>query len=258
MIYNGDCLEILPTLEDNSIDMVFCDLPYGTTACKWDSIIPLDALWKQYNRVVKEDGAIILTSAQPFTTTLISSNINDFKYSMVYQKTYATNWMSAKKRPMPDHEDVCVFYRKQPTYNPQMVWNGKAGGYSHTGSAEIYDSGHNQTGTDRGQAKDRYPRTVLGPYGPAKSDLPEDMKRQGYKCHPTQKQQGLIQWFIRSFSDEGDTILDNCMGSGSTGVACQNLSRDFVGIEKDIKYFEMAKTWIDNTNPLTSFMDDAS
>lgn len=250
MIYNGNCLDILPTLDDNSVNMVFCDLPYGTTACKWDSIIPLNELWEQYNRVVKEDGAFIMTSAQPFTTTLISSNIENFKYSMVYQKTYATNWMSAKKRPMPDHEDVCIFYRKQPTYNPQMVWNGKAIGYKHSGKAEIYDAQHKDSVSDRGQAKDRYPRTVLGPYGPAKTDLPKSLKDEGYKCHPTQKQQELIKWFINSFSNEGDTILDNCMGSGSTGVACKSLNREFIGIEKDPKYFEMAGKWINMTSPL--------
>lgn len=224
--------------------MIFCDLPYGTTACKWDSIIPLDLLWEQYYRVLKKSGAIILTSAQPFTTTLISSNLKDFKYTMVYTKTYATNWMSAKKRPMPDHEDVCIFYREQPTYNPQMVWNGKAIGYKHTGKADIYASDHKDNSSDRGQAKDRYPRTTLGPYGPAKKDLPKEMKELGYKCHPTQKQQELIQWFIKSFSNEGDTILDNCMGSGSTGIASMRTKRNFIGIELDKNYFEMANAWI--------------
>ena len=135
--YKGDCLLVMDDIEDQSVDMVLCDLPYGTTQCEWDSIIPLDKLWEQYHRVCKPDAAIVLTSAQPFTTILISSNIDNFKYSMVYQKTYATNWMNAKRRPMPDHEDINVFYRKQPTYNPQMVHVGTKTASFYGGSETI-------------------------------------------------------------------------------------------------------------------------
>jgi len=240
MLYKGDCLEVMLDLDDGSVDMVFCDLPYGTTACVWDSIIPLDKLWDQYRRVVKPNGAIVLTSAQPFTTTLISSNLKEFKYSMVYQKTYATQWFSAKRRPMPDHEDVNIFYQEQPTYNPQMVWNGTETA-SHVGGSELYGGGGADVG-DRAGAKDRYPRTTLGPYTHAKYDVPKEL---GIKCHPTQKQQEMIQWFIRTFTDEGQTVLDNTMGSGSTGVACVRTGREFIGIEMDEDYFRMAEKWIE-------------
>jgi DNA modification methylase len=241
MLLNGDCLQLMNEIEDNSIDMVFCDLPYGTTSCAWDSIIPLDKLWEQYSRVTKQNAAIVLTSAQPFTTILASSNLKDFKYSMVYQKTYATQWFSAKRRPMPDHEDVLVFYREQPTYNPQMVWNGTKTAH-HVGGSELYAGGGIDEG-NRGGAEDRYPRTTLGPYTHAKYDMPKEL---GIKCHPTQKQQELIQWFIKTFTNEGETVLDNTMGSGSTGIACLRTNREFVGIEMDPDIFGNAKQWIDH------------
>jgi len=243
MLYKGDCLEIMPTLPSGSVDMVFCDLPYGTTACKWDSIIPLDKLWEQYHRIVKENGAIVLTSAQPFTTALISSDLPNFKYTMVFQKTYATNWLSSKKRPLPDHEDICIFYRKQPKYNPQMVYTGVPNPGYHTGSAEHYDNEGQET-SDRGGSLDRFPRTVLGPFPRAIKDIPDDLKKQGYKMHPTQKKQELIDFFIRSFTDEGDTVMDNTMGSGSTCVSAIRNNRKYIGIEMSDEYFELAEKWI--------------
>jgi DNA modification methylase len=240
ILMNDDCLNAMKDIPDSSVDMVMCDLPYGTTACKWDSIIPLDELWAQYNRVCKENAAIVLTSAQPFTTTLIGSNLKDFRYSMVYQKTYATNWMNAKKRPMPDHEDINVFYRSQPTYNPQMVYVGTETA-GHYGGSELYGGKTEMKASDRAGSKDRYPRTTLGPFTHAKYDIPKEL---GIKCHPTQKQQELLKWLIKTYTNEGDVVLDNTMGSGSTGVACVATKRDFIGIEMNEEYFKNAERWI--------------
>jgi len=251
--YKGECLLTMDDIEDQSVDMVLCDLPYGTTQCKWDSIIPLDKLWEQYHRVCKPEAAIVLTSAQPFTTILISSNIDNFKYSMVYQKTYATNWMNAKRRPMPDHEDINVFYRKQPTYNPQMVHVGTKTA-SHYGGSELYASKTEMKQSSRGGAEDRYPRTTLGPYSHSKYDMPKEL---GIKCHPTQKQQDLLQWLIKTYSNENDTVLDNTMGSGSTGVACIKTNRKFIGIEMSEEYYDNAKKWLefeDSRNNLKEFI----
>jgi len=244
---NGECLEQMKTLADNSVDAVICDLPYGTTSCKWDSVIDLEAMWKEYYRICKDTAPILLFASQPFTTALAASNLKDFKYSLVYQKTYATAWAMAKKRPMKDHEDILVFYKKQPTYNPQMVFTGVPNPGYHTGTSEIYGGDSNiydKSNNSRGGSLDRYPRSVLGPYGPSKSDLPKELKEAGIKCHPTQKQQALLSWLIKSYTNEGDVILDNTMGSGSTGVACKKLGRSFIGIEMDKKYFDMAEKWL--------------
>lgn len=234
-LLNGDCLSLLQDIEDKSVDLVLVDLPYGTTACKWDSIIPLDKLWEQYNRVCKENAAMVFTAAQPFTTALINSNIKNFRYAMVYTKTYATQWMSAKKRPMPNHEDILVFYRKQPTYNPQMVYVGTPTA-SHIGGSELYGGGAAPVGSRAG-ALDRYPRTVIGPYGQAKKDV----AGMSFKCHPTAKPVALMEYLIKTYSNPGAVVLDSCMGSGSTGVACVNTDRSFIGMELDPQYFEIAQ-----------------
>ena len=243
-LVNEECLKALKDMEANSVDLVLVDLPYGTTACKWDSLIDLDLLWEEYYRVGKEDCAFVMFAAQPFTTTLAASNLKDLKYSMVYQKTYATGFQMARKRPMKDHEDILVFYRKQPTYNPQMVSSDIPCPGAHVGGAEIYgDQGgdYKKAVSARSGAMDRYPRTVLGPYSQSKRDLPKGF---GYKCHPTQKQLALLEWLVKTYSNEGDLVLDNTMGSGSTGVACKLNNRDFVGIEQDTAYFQMANDWL--------------
>ena len=220
--------------ESQSIDMIFCDLPYGTTQCKWDSIIPLDKLWEQYSRIIKDNGAIVLTAAQPFTSILIASNLKHFKYTWVWEKSKATGYLNAKKQPMRAHEDVCVFYKKQPTYNPQMTdgcpYNkGKAHRPTDIYGSQVSVLVKNDDGK-------RLPRTV---------QYFKTAESEGKVVHPTQKPVSLCEYFIKTYSNEGDIILDNCMGSGSTGVACINLNRNFIGIEMDEEYFKKAKERIE-------------
>lgn len=224
----GDCLELLPTLEDDSIDLLLVDLPYGTTACKWDSIIPLDLLWQQYNRVCKKDAAMVFTAAQPFTTILAASNIENLKYEWIWEKPQGTNPMNAKVMPLKSHENILVFYRSKPTYNPQMWYSTPYSGFKSDTSkiGEVYGSAQskhrdNPTGS-------RYPKTVL-----------KFKQEKGY--HPTQKPVDLMEYLIKTYTNEGDVVLDNTMGSGTTGVAAMNTNRDFIGMENDQKYFEIAQ-----------------
>lgn len=224
----GDCLELLPTLEDESIDLLLVDLPYGTTACKWDSIIPLDLLWQQYNRVCKKDAAMVFTAAQPFTTILAASNIANLKYEWIWEKPQGTNPMNAKVMPLKSHENILVFYRAKPTYNPQMWYSTPYSGFKSDTSkiGEVYGSAQskhrdNPTGS-------RYPKTVL-----------KFKQEKGY--HPTQKPVELMEYLIKTYTNEGDVVLDNTMGSGTTGVAAMNTNRDFIGMENDQKYFEIAQ-----------------
>ena len=229
-LIHGECLEKMKDINDGSVDMVMCDPPYGTTACKWDSIIPLEPMWEHLKRVIKPNGAIVMTASQPFTTTLISSNMKMFKYCWVYQKTLGTNPMLVKKQPFRKHEDICVFYSKQPIYNPQME-EGKA-----------YTDKARESGLDainkgkRGQKKaienkgTRYPSTVQ-----------RFSNGNNGNVHPTQKPVALMEYLIKTYTNEGETVLDFAMGSGTTGVACINLNRNFIGIELDDEYFKIAK-----------------
>jgi DNA modification methylase len=222
----GDCLDILPTLSDNSIDLVLVDLPYGTTACKWDSIIPLDKLWEQYNRICKEDGAMVFTAAQPFTTILAASNIKNFRYEWIWEKPQGTNPMNAKVMPLKSHENILVFYRKKPTSTP---YSGFSSETSKIG--EVYGSAKSKH-RDNPEGS-RYPKTIL-------------QFKQEKGLHPTQKPVALMEYLIKTYSNEGDTVLDNTMGSGTTGVAAVNTGRRFIGIEKDPDYFAKAKERINN------------
>ena len=235
-LFEGDCLEVMKQLPEGSVDMVLCDLPYGTTACKWDSIIPLDLLWQQYHRLTNANhgasdasgAAMVFTASQPFTTKLISSNYEEFGYCWVWEKEQGVNFLSAKKLPMKVHEDVCVFYRKAPLYNPQMTvgkpyTSGKGNSGEVTGSVTKIQTQNSGT---------RYPRSVI-----------RINRETG--LHPTQKPVALMEYLIRTYTNEGDTVLDNCMGSGTTGVACANTNRVFIGIEQDPKYFQIAKSRID-------------
>lgn len=238
-LHYGDCLEILPTLTDNSVDMLLVDLPYGTTACKWDSIIPLDKLWEQYNRICKEDGAMVFTASQPFTTILAVSNIENFRYEWIWEKSQGTNPMNAKVMPLKSHENILVFYRKKPVYNPQMWYSTPYSGFSSNTSkiGEVYgDAKSKHRDNPEGS---RYPKTIL-------------KFKQEKGLHPTQKPVGLMEYLIKTYTNEGDIILDNTMGSGTTGVACMNTNRDFIGIEMYQKYFNIAKDRI--YNPLLSSM----
>ena len=223
-IYNMDCLEGMKLIDDKSIDMILCDLPYGTTACKWDSIIPFNELWEQYERVIKDNGAIVLTASQPFTTTLINSNIKHFRYSWTWEKEQGVNFLMAKKQPLKVHEDICVFSKKQTIYNPQMT-EGKP-----------YISGKGDSGEVTGRVKKvqtknkgtRYPRSVI------------QFKRET-GLHPTQKPVALFEYLIKTYTNENEVVLDNCMGSGTTAIACLNTNRNYIGFELDKTYFEVAQ-----------------
>lgn len=232
-LFYGNCLEILPTLTDNSVDMVLVDLPYGTTACKWDSIIPLDKLWQQYNRICKEDGAMVFTAAQPFTTILAASNLDNFRYEWIWEKPQGTNPMNAKVMPLKSHENILVFYRKKPVYNPQMWYSTPYSGFSSDTSkiGEVYGEAKSKH-RDNPEGS-RYPKTIL-------------KFKQEKGSHPTQKPVALMEYLIKTYSNEGETVLDNCMGSGTTGVSCMNTDRNFIGIEMDETYFNIAKNRINN------------
>ena len=227
-LYEGDCLNILPKLADNSVDMLLVDLPYGTTACKWDSVIPLDQLWKQYNRICKKNAAMVFTAAQPFTTILASSNIENFKYEWIWEKPQGTNPMNAKVMPLKSHENILVFYRKKPTYNPQMWYSTPYSGFSSNVSkiGEVY--GSQQSKHRDNPEGSRYPKTIL-------------KYKQEKGLHPTQTPVGLMEYLIKTYTNEDEIVLDNTMGSGTTGVACMNTNRKFIGIESDKKYFDIAK-----------------
>jgi site-specific DNA-methyltransferase (adenine-specific) len=230
-LWHGDCLELMQSIHDGSVDMILCDLPYGTTACKWDSVIPFEPLWEQYRRIAKRNAAIVLTASQPFTTTLISSNIECFKYCWVWDKVRGVGFQIAKFRPMMRTEDVAVFGNGKgalATYNPQMVERDKikkSKCYSSSDSNPLaYNDGQEREYTHK------YPSNVIEV---------SNASQKG-KVHPTQKPVALMEYLIRTYTNEGETVLDNCMGSGTTGVACANTGRRFIGIEKEVKYFDTA------------------
>ncbi len=234
-LIHGECLAELGKLKENSVDLVVCDLPYGMTANKWDTCIDLNKLWEQYKRVVKESGAIVLFGMQPFTSKLITSNQEMFKYTWIWEKNIGRGWLKAKTQPMRTIEDICVFYRKQCTYNPQMT-EGKP--YSHSGGGLSVVNSYGSRKQIKAPIQNkgtRYPKQVL-----RYATVP-----QKQVVHPTQKPTELLAYLIETYSNPGDTVLDNCMGSGSTGVACVQTQRDFIGIELDKKYFSEAKKSIE-------------
>ena len=234
----GDCLEEMKKIPDGSIDMIIADPPYGTTACKWDSVIDLDLMWDQLKRVIKPNGAIVMTASQPFTTTLISSNMKMFKYDWVWQKSRPTGVLNAKKQPLRNKEDVLVFYNKQPVYNPQgLIEINKMVG---TGGTSANQSG-NATG--------KITQTNSGLYMQKNGNYPKQIQMfnsPGKTVHPTQKPVALMEYLIKTYTNQGETVLDFTMGSGTTGVAAKNLNRNFIGIELDADYFEIAKERINN------------
>lgn len=276
-IFNQDCLEGMKHIKDKSIDMILCDLPYGTTQNKWDSIIPLNdyieveiknklqklnideykvfcfeneidikvfkaswekfskqGLWAHYNRIIKDNGAIVLTSAQPFTSKLINSNLEMFKYSLVWDKKNTTGFLNAKKQPLRRHEDICVFYKKPPVYNPKMESRGKPrakGGKSRTNRGCYGDYSDTNTFNNL-----YYPTSILEISNADKKNI----------IHPTQKPIELFEYLITTYSNEHDIVLDNCMGSGTTAIASINTNRNFIGFESDKKYFVASKERINN------------
>ena len=226
-LIHGDCLEVMKSIPDGSVDLILCDLPYGTTQNKWDSVIPFDKLWTEYKRVCS--GAVVLTAAQPFTTALIMSNQKDFKYTLVWDKALASGFLNAKKQPLRQTEDIVVF-GKGKTYNPIMEVRGKPrikGGHGKSRRSDNYG----KYGDSVSVNNEYYPTNLL---------RISNAVRNG-RQHPTQKPVALMEYLIRTYTNEGDTVLDNCMGSGTTGVACINTGRRFIGIEKDDGYFEIAK-----------------
>ena len=226
----GDCLERMKEIPDGSVDMILCDLPYGTTACKWDSVIPFEPLWEQYRRVAKRNAAIVLTASQPFTSALVMSNLSNFKYQWTWDKANSTGFLNAKKQPLRQTEDVCVFYREQCTYNPEMEVRGKPrvkGGYNKPGGSDNYGDFHDV----KSVSNEYYPTNLLRISNANRAE----------KTHPTQKPVALMEYLIKTYTNEGETVLDNCMGSGTVGVACKNLNRKFIGIEKDETYFKIAQ-----------------
>lgn len=239
-IYQGDCLEIMKDIPDKSIDMILCDLPYGTTACKWDTIIPFEPLWEQYKRIIKDNGAIVLTAAQPFTSALVMSNPKMFRYEWIFNKSKVTGFLEAKNKPLVNHENILIFskakysngvtnkmiYKPQGTTSIEKTLKPNLRGYRDK-------IGHNfqrpSTMNEYIQTTTNYPRSVLS------------IKSENKTVHPTQKPVALFEYLIKTYTNEGDTVLDNCAGSGTTGVACQNLKRNFILIEKEPEYVEICK-----------------
>lgn len=233
-LLNGDCLELMKDIPDKSVDMILCDLPYGTTRNKWDCIVPLDRLWEQYKRIIKDNGAIVLFSAEPFTSLLITSNMQWFRYDLIWAKTQGSDFLNANRKPLRSHENICVFYKKQPTYNPQKTegkpYKAKSGETTSSNFGKFNGNHH----TENKDGK-RCPLTVLSFSG----------EHNKGKQHPTQKPIDLLEWIIKTYTNAEETVLDNCMGVGSCGVACVNTNRDFIGIELDENYFNIAKKRIE-------------
>ena len=230
-IYNEDCLEGMKRIPDGSVDCIVCDLPYGTTACAWDSVLPFDKLWEQYKRIIKDNGAIVLFAKQPFASDLISSNRDMFRYELIWEKTRAGNNMQVKKQPAAIHENIEVFYKKQPTYNDiKFTVNEKYIDKRKSIRDSFYKSEHYK-GVMKRKSDDgtRHPQSIL----PFNSVWHKGM-------HPTQKPVALIQYLIRTYSNEGDTILDNCMGSGTTAIAAIREKRNFIGFELNKEYYDKA------------------
>ena len=230
-LLHGDCLELMKDIPDGSIDMILCDLPFGITKNKWDCIIPFDPLWEQYNRIIMDNGAIILFGNGMFTAKLMKSNPKMWRYNLIWQKTQPVGFLNAKIMPMRSHEDICVFYKHLPTYNPQ-----KTTGHTRKVSKSEHKLCCKKT-TDYGEhglttydSTERYPTSVWR--------FAKDIQKSA--LHPTQKPTALLECLVKTYTNEGDTVLDNCMGSGSTGVACVNTGRKFIGMELDENYYSIA------------------
>ena len=235
--YLGDCLDVMKLIDNNSIDMILCDLPYGVTKNKWDSVIDLDKLWGEYERVIKANGAIVLFGQDKFSAKLMLSNEKMHRYNLIWEKTTPTGHLNAKKMPLRSHEDLLVFYKQLPTYNPQ-----KTTGHERKVSTAIHKrnskktSNYGEHGLTTYDSTERYPKSVL--------KFATD--KQKSSLHPTQKPLALIEYLIATYSNEGETILDNCAGSGTTGIACKNLNRSFVGIEMIETNYLIAKNRIES------------
>ena len=233
-LLNGNCLELMKDIPDGSVDLILCDPPYGTTDCKWDSVLPFDQLWTEYNRLLKPNGAAVLFAAQPFTTQLINSNRKAFRYCWYWMKNQPTGFTFAKYQPLRKVEDICVFYKKMPTYNPQgllEIENPKTRQRKKERDDHIYKMG-----------------TLMNAYTPRFTNYPKNVLQFNTErgLHPTQKPVPLLEYLVKTYTNPGDTVLDNCMGSGSTGVAVKRVGgRHFIGIEQNLDYFEIAQKRIE-------------
>lgn len=235
-IYLGDCLELLPKIPDNFIDMILCDLPYGTTSCKWDTHLPFEPLWKQYERIIRDRGAIVLTASQPFTSALVMSNPKFFKHEWIWAKNRGSNFAVLKYQPMKEHESVLVFCRHSPTYAPIKEARKGLGlartkykyTITNTGKREVMGGFKMKHANHSGNEKLRYPSSI-----------------QKFNCevglHPTQKPVGLFEYLIKTYTAKGELVLDNCFGSGTTAIACLNTNRRFIGFEDNREYFKIAQ-----------------
>ncbi len=233
----GDCLEVMKGIETGSIDAIITDPPYGTTACKWDSVIPFGPMWEQLNRIIKPNGAIVLFGSEPFSSALRMSNIKNYRYDLIWNKIRAAGFLNANRMPLKQHENISLFYKKLPTYNPQKYidkpydktkYNGKDMKENVLGSYVSKSSKNNG---------ERFPKSIL--------KFSQNWSRQ-QQIHPTQKPIALMEYLIKTYTNENETVLDFTMGSGSTGVACVNTNRNFIGIEQDDKYFNIASERINN------------
>lgn len=239
-LLHGDCLELMKDIPDGSIDMILADLPYGTTACKWDTIIPFEPLWEQYERVIKDNGAIVLFGSEPFSSYLRLSNIIMFRYDWIWEKSKAGNFMNVKKQPQKIHENISVFYKKQPLYNAQMEDSTRVSSRNkgkRTNANILGTSFDTPEYIDNGK---RYPYSIQ-----FHSNQSGELNNI-HRLHPTQKPVALMEYLIKTYTNEGDTVLDNAMGSGTTGMACKNLGRNFIGMELDEEYFNVAKERIES------------
>lgn len=236
----GDCLEIMKDIPDKSIDMILCDLPYGTTACKWDVVIPFESLWEQYNRIIKDNGAIVLFGSEPFSSHLRLSNIKNYKYDLIWDKNKGAQPQLAKIQPMKSHENISVFGKRRITYNPQFEV-GTPYYRNNKGSTSKDNMIKTLKPIEQKNSGFRYPKTIL--------KFSRDFSAQT-RLHPTQKPVALLEYLIKTYTNEGDIVLDNCMGSGSTGIACINTNRNFIGIELSEEYYNIAVRRINETKQI--------
>ena len=235
-LLQGDCLELMKDIPDGSVDMILADLPYGTTACKWDTIIPFEPLWEQYERVIKDNGAIVLTASQPFTSALVMSNPKYFRHSWVWNKRYSANYPQAKNQPMKIHEDVVVFSKKRASYTPIMTKRDIPIKKGANKGAEVFHRGLDRKDYIGKVYDEKYPESII--FFPT--------RQEGKNIHPTQKPLALFEYLIKTYTNEGETVLDNCMGSGTTAIACLNTDRQYIGFELDKDYYNIAQDRIKN------------
>ena len=255
-LIKGDCLVEMQNIADKSIDCIICDLPYGTTACKWDTIIPFEPLWAQYKRIIKDNGAIVLFGQEPFSSYLRTSNISMYRYDFIWDKVSTTNFANAKRMPLSCNECISVFYKSLPTYNPIMTEaksdriRSMSKSKDNTSETNKQASGKTRMYSENYDNTKRFPRKIIE----ISCKIAECNSLN--RVHPTQKPEALIEYLIKTYTNEGDTVLDNTMGSGTTGVACKQLNRSFVGIEMDDKYFDIASKRIANAHPHVSLFSE--